>query len=123
MIPILLATSRASKSGDNRTYAFFCPSGLISVLTLHTLMSYNFLTADLIWCLLAFKQVIKTKVLLSSIFFIADSVVNGCLMMLCASIRFLAGVDFLGYLGCLAGLKVFGLLKWTEVRIFFTRVP
>ena len=38
-------------------------------------------------------------------------------------IRFLAGVDFLGYLGCLTGLKVFGLLKWTEVRTFFTLVP
>ena len=58
---------------------------LIKVLTLQTLMSYNFLTADLIWCLLAFKLQIKTKVLLSSIFFMADSVVNGCLMILWAS--------------------------------------
>ena len=86
-------------------------------------MSYNFLTADLIWCLLAFKLVIKTKVLLSSIFFIADSVVKGCLIILWASIRFLEATDFLGYLGFLAGLKVFGLLKWTEVRTFLTLVP
>ena len=98
-------------------------SYLIKVLTLQTLMSYNFLTADLIWCLLAFKLVIKTKVLLSSIFFMADSVVRGCLMILWASIRLREGVDFLGYLGFLAGLKVFGLLKCTVVRTFLTRVP
>ena len=46
------------------------------------LMSYNFLTADLIWCLLALMSQMKTRVLLSSIFFMADSVVRGCLMML-----------------------------------------
>jgi hypothetical protein len=56
------------------------------VLTLATLMSYNFLTEALIWCLLALMLTRKTKVLLSSIFFIADSVVRGCLMMLWASI-------------------------------------
>lgn len=33
MIPILLATSKASKSPVNRTYAFLTPSGLIKVLT------------------------------------------------------------------------------------------
>jgi hypothetical protein len=30
---------------------------------------------------------------------------------------------FLGYLGFLAGLKVWGLLKWTVVRTFLTLVP
>lgn len=101
----------------------FAEAYLIKVLTLQTLMSYSFLTAVLIWCLLAFKLVMKTKVLLSSIFFIADSVVNGCLMILWASIRLREGVDFLGYLGVLAGLKVLGLLKCTLVRTFLTRVP
>ena len=36
---------------------------------------------------------------------------------------FRAGVDFRGYLGLRAGLNVFGLLNWTVVRTFFTRVP
>ena len=36
---------------------------------------------------------------------------------------FLAGVDLRGYLGLRAGLNVFGLLNWTVVRTFFTRVP
>ena len=36
---------------------------------------------------------------------------------------FLLGVDFRGYFGFLAGRKVLGLWKWTEVRTFFTLVP
>ena len=50
--------------------------------TFEMLMSYSFLTADLIWCLFALMSQMKTRVLLSSIFFMADSVVKGCLMML-----------------------------------------
>ena len=44
-------------------------------------MSYNFLTEALICGLLALTSTMKTSVLLSSIFFIADSVVNGCFTM------------------------------------------
>ena len=33
MMPMRLATSSASKSEVNLTYAFFCPSGRIRVLT------------------------------------------------------------------------------------------
>ena len=111
-MPILLATSRASQSAVNFTYAFFCPSGLLQkkcseklvsiidyevdvfckrldgllpylmrVFTLSAVISYNFLTASLICFLLAVSPTMKTKVLLSSIFFIADSVVRGNLMM------------------------------------------
>lgn len=54
---------------------------LIRVLTLATSMSYSFLTACLIWCLLALTSTMNTSVLLSSIFFMADSVVKGNLMM------------------------------------------
>lgn len=52
----------------------------ISVLTLATSMSYNFLTAILIIGLLARLSTMKTRVLLSSIFFMADSVVRGYLI-------------------------------------------
>lgn len=57
------------------------PSYLINVLTLATSMSYSFFTACLIWCLFALTSTMKTRVLLSSIFFIADSVVKGNLIM------------------------------------------
>ena len=50
------------------------------VLTLATSMLYNFLTACLIIGLFARLSTIKTKVLLSSIFFMADSVVRGYLI-------------------------------------------
>jgi hypothetical protein len=75
------------------------------------------------WCLLALMFTMKTKVLLSSIFFIADSVVRGCLMMLWASILLRLGIDFLGYLGFLAGRKVLGRWKCTDVRTFLILVP
>jgi len=55
---------------------------LIRVLTLETWMLYNLLTAILIWGLLARLSTINTNVLLSSIFFIADSVVSGYLIIL-----------------------------------------
>lgn len=56
-------------------------SYLIRVLTFATSISYSFLTACLIWCLFALTSTMNTSVLLSSIFFMADSVVNGNLMM------------------------------------------
>jgi len=54
----------------------------MSVLTLETWMLYNLLTAILICGLLARLSTMKTNVLLSSIFFIADSVVSGYLIIL-----------------------------------------
>ena len=54
---------------------------LIKVLTLEASMSYSFFTDALIWGLLALTSTMNTRVLLSSIFFMADSVVKGCLMM------------------------------------------
>ena len=59
---------------------------LIKVLTLATSISYSFFTAARTWCLLAQVCTMNTNVLLSSIFFIAASVVNGNLMILNASI-------------------------------------
>ena len=109
------------------------------VLTLATVISYSFLTASFTWLLLALLSTINTKVLLSSIFFIADSVVRGYLTILNWSnlynrnewenkIHFYnfnhkthSGLFewlFLGYLGFLARQRVFGLLKWTLVLIF-----
>ena len=47
------------------------------VLTLAAWTSYSFFTASLIWRLFARMSVMKTRVLCSSIFFIADSVFSG----------------------------------------------
>merc|ERR1711917_204387 len=118
-MPILLATSRTSKSEASLTYAFLAPSGLIKVLTLATSTSYIFLTAALIFGLFALISTMKTRVLLSSIFFMADSVVNGCLIVENWSSLGEAADDLVGHFGFLANLRVFGLLKWTEVLIFF----
>ena len=128
----LLATSRASWSAVRRTYAFFFPSGLaesvnapvvvlpsthlIKVLILAASTSYIFLTASLMCLLLAFKSTINTKVLLSSIFFMADSVFKGCWIVLNWSIRGRWGTLFRGYLGSRASRRVFGRWKETEVR-------
>ncbi len=59
-MPILLATSSASKSGVSRTYAFLLPSGLISVLIFLVWMSYSFCTASLICFLVAFVAQMNT---------------------------------------------------------------
>ena len=88
---------------------------LISVLTLAAWMSYNFFTASLICFLLAVSPTMKTRVLLSSIFFIADSVVRGNLMI---SYAFEVSPDFIDAgktLGFLANFSVLGLKKWTFV--------
>ena len=84
---------------------------LINTLTLATSMSYILLTAILILGLLAFKSTINTSVLLSSIFFIADSVVRGYLMIAQWSSLFTAGMDFRGYLGERSGRWVCGRWK------------
>ena len=66
------------------------------------------LTAALICLLFAFKSTMNTKVLLSSIFFIADSVVNGYLMTRYLSITFAFACDLV-YLGLRGNARVFGL--------------
>merc|ERR1711970_181115 len=120
-MPILLATSSASQSAANLTYAFLEPSGRTSVFTFWMSTSYIFFTAARIWGLLAWMSTMKTRVLLSSIFFMADSVVNGNLMMENASNRGAAADDLVGHLGERARRRVDGRLKWTEVRTFFLR--
>lgn len=84
---------------------------LMRVLTLAAVISYNFFTASLICFLLAVSPTMKTKVLLSSIFFIADSVVRGNLMI---SYALEVSPDFIDAgrtLGFLANLRVLGLKK------------
>ena len=95
----------------------------MSVLTFSASMSYNFFTAWLIWCLLAFLSTIKTRVLLSSIFFIADSVVRGYFTIRnWSNLSSRRLVLFLGYLGSRGCRKVLGRRNLTCVRIFFARL-
>merc|ERR1712216_471483 len=108
-MPILLATSSASESCVRRTYAFFCPSGLIKVLIFCVSMSYIFLIASLIWTLLARTSIMNTRVLFSSIFFIADSVVSGYLRIWYRSRRLGLARYLRGYLGSRANVSVVGL--------------
>jgi len=58
----------------------------------------------------------KTSVLCSSIFFIADSVFSGETIVLNWSIRGTCGIDLRGYLGTRARRRVFGRRKETECR-------
>jgi hypothetical protein len=81
---------------------------LIRVLTFFAWMSYIFLTAALIFFLSALRSTMKTRVLLSSIFFIADSVVRGYFRIWYWSSLFLPGALTLRYFGSLGFLKVFG---------------
>lgn len=67
-------TFTSSSKRDSTAY-------LTSVFTFATSISYSFLTACLTCGLLALTSTMKTSVLLSSIFFIADSVVKGCLII------------------------------------------
>merc|ERR1719436_1849101 len=60
----------------------------------------------------------KTKVLISSIFFMADSVVTGYLMIRYLSIFARLSTDLLGYLGSRFLFKVFGRKKCTLVLTF-----
>ena len=74
------------------------------------------LTASLICRLFAATSTINTKVLLSSIFFIALSVVKGYLMTRYLSIFARAGAAFNAYLGAFGGWKLLGRSHWTFVR-------
>lgn len=58
---------------------------------------------------LTVMSTMKTNVLLSSIFFMADSVVSGCLMILNLSILLKEGAEVFSTAGFEAILKVFGL--------------
>merc|ERR1711965_452896 len=107
-MPMRFATSSASESCVSRTYAFFWPSGRMSVFTLLQEISYMALTASLICRLFAATSTINTKGLLSSIFFIALSVVKGYLMTRYLSIFARAGAAFNAYLGAFGGWKLLG---------------
>lgn len=81
-------------------------------------MSYIFFTASLIFFLSARMSTMKTKVLLSSIFFIADSVVKGYLRIWYWSNLFRGVTLIRGYLGFLSFFNVFGRWNVTDVLIF-----
>lgn len=91
---------------------------LINVLIFFVWMSYIFFTASFIFFLSALRSTMKTRVLLSSIFFIADSVVRGYLRMAYWSSLFLPGALTRGYLGFLSFFKVLGRWNVTFVLIF-----
>merc|ERR1719436_124248 len=90
------------------------------VLTFAHFTSYSAWTASLILGLVALMSTMNTKVLISSIFFIADPVVTGYWMIRYLSILSRVSVDFLGYFGSRGFFKVFGRKKCTLVRTFRT---
>merc|ERR1719444_732959 len=94
------------------------PSGLIKVLTFAHLTSYIWRTASLMFSLVALMSTKKTSVLISSIFFMADSVVTGHWMILYLSLRSRLSTDRRGYFGSRFLIRVFGRKKCTLVRTF-----
>merc|ERR1719422_2282899 len=98
--------------------AFFSQSGLMRVLTLAISTLYSFLTAFLIIGLFALLSTMNTRVLKSSIFFMADSVVRGYLIKRYWSSLLVLFTLLRGYFGFLLSLSVLGRLKWTDVLIF-----
>ena len=90
----------------------------ISVLTLAVLISYMRRTASVIWRLFARVSTMKTSVLLSSIFFIADSVVSGYLRMANESSGLTFGTDLREYFGVRSSRRVFGLWNLQLYRCF-----
>merc|ERR1719223_1609492 len=62
----------------------------------------------------------NTRVLISSIFFMADSVVTGHWIMRYLSILSRHSVDLRGYFGSRGFWRVFGRKKWTDVRTLRT---
>lgn len=81
---------------------------LTSVLILTVSTSYNFFSASLICRLFAFTSQMNTKVLFSSIFFIADSVFRGWMITLWWSRRGSWGTDLRGNLGERESCSVLG---------------
>ncbi len=68
----------------------------INVLIFTHSTSYSFRSASRICRLLALTSTMKTSVLFSSIFFMADSVLSGCTMTWCSSRRGACGMDLRG---------------------------
>ena len=81
------------------------------VLTLAVLISYIRRTASVICRLFARVSTMKTRVLLSSIFFIADSVVSGYLRMAYWSSGLTFGTDLRENFGLRSRRSVFGRLN------------
>lgn len=90
---------------------------LISVFILTQSTSYNFLSASLICLLFALISTMNTKVLFSSIFFIALSVLRGWMITLWWSRRGTWGTDFRWYLGVRGSRRVLGRWKVVVCRI------
>merc|ERR1719517_374570 len=99
--------------------AFFLPSGRMRVFTFAHFTSYIWRTASLIFSFVALMSTKKTSVLISSIFFMADSVVTGHWMILYLSINGRLSTDLRGYFGSRFLIRVFGLKKCMFVRTFF----
>merc|ERR1719321_582481 len=76
----------------------------------------EYLSSLAILSFVALMSTINTSVLFSSIFFIADSVVNGCLMIEYLSSLAILATDLRGALGLRAVVRVLGRKKWTLVR-------
>merc|ERR1711990_790412 len=85
-------------------------------------MSYIFLIASLICTLLARTSTMKTRVLFSSIFFMADSVVRGNFRIWYRSRRLGLARYLRGYLPSRGLERVFGRWKRMLVRIFLVTV-
>merc|ERR1719409_2649443 len=92
----------------------------MSVLILEVCTSYMECTASLICRLLARTSTRNTSVLISSIFFIADSVVTGQTMIRCLSNETGWTTDLRGYFGSRGLIRVFGRKKCTFRRTFLT---
>jgi hypothetical protein len=118
----LLGAVRPEKyvSSHVTSRSFLDKAYLIMVLICTTSTSYNFFRASLIWRLLALTSTMKTRVLFSSIFFMALSVLSGWMMTLEASRRGWCGIDLRGYLGARDRVRVLGRWKEVDVRTFLT---
>merc|ERR1719191_722796 len=90
----------------------------MSVLTFAHCTSYIDFTASFIFCFVARMSTRNTRVLISSIFFIADSVVSGLLMIANLSNLSKRLTDFEGYFGSRFLMSVLGLKKWMLRRFF-----
>merc|ERR1719330_2169289 len=90
----------------------------MSVFTFAALTSYMACTASRMLILVALTSTMKTRVLTSSIFFMADSVVTGYWMMRYLSILERISVDLLGYFGSRLLFRVLGLKKCTFILTF-----
>lgn len=88
----------------------------IRVLILTVSTSYSFLRACLIWRLLDLTLTMKTRVLFSSIFFMALSVFRGYRTILLKSRAGPWLTDTRGYLGDRDSWRVLGRWKVAEVR-------